>query len=235
MDVAAALGSAWAARAAHTPPGDAHFPFDDVDRVDTGVLVVVTADDPRVLLELRPLTLRHHGGEYSFPGGRPEPTDTDLLATALRETHEELGIAPDALQVLGGLTTMPVLTSPHRLHPFLAVAAPCTTLRPDPAEVTEVLAAPLAGFFDGTYRREVFRYRHPDGATGDATIWRLPHGPLFGASAHVLDELLVLWGDVTGWALPDAKETDDEPWLAAAAERPVARQTGETNDGLGQR
>lgn len=174
--------------------------------------MAVTADDPRVLLELRPRSLRRHGGEYSFPGGRPEPHDAGLLATALRETREEIGVPAEAVELIGPLTTMPVLTSPHRLHPFLGVVAAGTALSPDPIEVDEVLAAPLDGFFDGTFPREVFRYRHPDGTTGDATIWRLPHGPLFGASAHVLDELLALWSSVTGNKLPEARVTDDQPW-----------------------
>lgn len=190
-----------------------HFPFDDVVRAPTGVLVAVTADTASVLLELRPRTMRHHGGEYSFPGGRREAGDVDLLATALRETREELGIADERIDVIGPLTSVPVLTSPHRLHPYLAVVDACTTPVPDPAEVVLVLEAPISGFFDGTYRREVFRYRNPDGTVGPATIWRLPHGPLFGASAHVLDEVLALWSAATGMTLPDSIETQDQPWL----------------------
>src|SRR5829696_10398579 len=47
--------------------------------------------------------LRRHAGEISFPGGRREPQDADLLATALRETHEEIGLSPDRVELLGAL------------------------------------------------------------------------------------------------------------------------------------
>ncbi|MCH8310075.1 MAG: CoA pyrophosphatase, partial [Chloroflexi bacterium] len=70
-----------------------------------GVLVVVYPKDGEycVLLNKRSQLVEHHKGEISFPGGSVDPEDESLLATAIRETHEEMGILPDDIEYLGDL------------------------------------------------------------------------------------------------------------------------------------
>lgn len=71
----------------------------------SAVLVAMCAreGEPHVLLTRRAKGLRHHGGQYAFPGGRRDPGDVDAVATALREADEEVGLAPSDVRVLGTL------------------------------------------------------------------------------------------------------------------------------------
>jgi 8-oxo-dGTP pyrophosphatase MutT (NUDIX family) len=107
----------------------------------TGVLVplVWRGDDVDCVLTVRSRQLRTHGGEVSFPGGRPEG-DESLDATALREAREELGIAE--AEILGELSSVPLYTSDFRLFPFVAAIADAP-LTPSPDEVAEVLTVSL--------------------------------------------------------------------------------------------
>ncbi len=82
-----------------------------------------------------------HGGQIAFPGGKPEPHDADLRATAVREAHEEIGLAPERVHVLATLPIVNALTTGFRVHPFLARIEPPHTWTPDPREVAEVIEA----------------------------------------------------------------------------------------------
>lgn len=98
--------------------------------------------EPWVTLTMRPLTMRKHAGQISFPGGARDPEDLTPLHTALREANEELGIPPDAVEVLGMLAGMPTITS-YYVHPFVGVVPAGLELRPNADEVGEVIEAPL--------------------------------------------------------------------------------------------
>jgi 8-oxo-dGTP pyrophosphatase MutT (NUDIX family) len=85
-----------------------------------GVLVLLYCRDSElyVILTRRRDDLQSHAGQVSFPGGRNEAPET-LLATALRETHEEVGINPQMLGVLGELTPLYIFPSDYEVHPFV--------------------------------------------------------------------------------------------------------------------
>ncbi len=116
---------------------------------------------PTVLLTQRTAHLKKHGGQISFPGGRAEASDRDLVFTALREAHEEVGLAPARVEVLGSLPTHVtgtgfvvtpvvglVMASPHE-HDRL-------DLQHDPSEVEEVFEVPLGFLMDpSNHRRHV--------------------------------------------------------------------------------
>jgi len=98
--------------------------------------------EPWVYLTMRPMTMRKHAGQISFPGGARDEGDLTPLHTALREADEELGIAPDQVDVLGMLAGMPSITSFY-VTPFVGVVPAELVLRPNPTEVGELIEAPL--------------------------------------------------------------------------------------------
>lgn len=140
---------------------------------EAAVLVglVPRPDGVQVLLTRRTDDLRHHGGQVSFPGGRVESGDIDAVAAALRETYEELGIAPALVTPLGFLD--PVLTiTGFRVLPVVAMVDPGHVVRPDPSEVADVFEVPLAFLIDRANlvsttielrgrQRRVWEYRYP--------------------------------------------------------------------------
>ncbi len=116
-----------------------------------GVLVLLYDDggDAHVVLTKRTEYPGHHSGEVSLPGGRHEPADADLLATALRETHEEIGVPADALQVLGPLDDVMTRVSGFTVQPWVAYhPAGRPAFQPDPAEVARVMQVRLDDFLD---------------------------------------------------------------------------------------
>lgn len=166
------------------------------------------ATDLETWIIVRPTSLRNHAGEFCFPGGRAESTDRDLSATAVREAAEELGVSRGAFRLIGSLTPIPVATSDFAIHPFVAAVAPTARLRPSTAEVGELIIAPLSAFLDGriTYEAvDMKEYMSP--------VFRFDRGRMYGASAHVLLELLELYARVTGLAIPDPAMLDVPPWI----------------------
>jgi 8-oxo-dGTP pyrophosphatase MutT (NUDIX family) len=108
------------------------------------VLIVLFAETERLhtLLIKRCDGLRHHPGQVSFPGGRREK-DEDPLACALRETREEIGIAPETLDIAGGLEPAYILASDFNIHAFVAWHPGTPVCRPDPHEVAAIIPVPL--------------------------------------------------------------------------------------------
>lgn len=149
------------------------------------VLVAVcdTSRGPAVLLTKRASGLRHHPGQIAFPGGKIEASDASPAAAALREAQEEVGLPPDAVQVLGHLPGHETVTS-YMVTPVLAHVAALPALRPEAGEVDEAFLVPLAHLADArNYRIERRLWRGQ---------WRryyaVPWGPyyIWGATARML-------------------------------------------------
>ena len=107
------------------------------------LIALVPRDEITVLLTQRTDHLTDHPGQISFPGGRAEPEDSDAAATALREAHEEIGLEPSFVDVLG---TMPTYTTGTGfiVTPVVAFVRPGFSLQADPFEVAEVFEVPLS-------------------------------------------------------------------------------------------
>lgn len=162
---------------------------------ESAVLVplVLRAGELHLVVTRRTDTLRSHAGQMAFPGGAREAEDETPLHTALRETHEEVGVPGDAVEVLGQLDETPTLTS-YRIIPFVGVVSPSVIWRPCEDEVAEILEVPVSLLTaPGVHRTqehfaigrtwEVDYYDVPT-AAGVRTIW--------GATARIVRNLLAL-------------------------------------------
>jgi len=130
--------------------------------------------------------LSRHAGQISFPGGRADARDADLAATALREAHEEIGLAPSAVTLLGALEPVSVRVSGFALYPFVGAVRRPAAWTPQAAEVDAILELPLArlaaSYAMRTLERERRRVLTPTFDAGGETLW--------GATARVLADLL---------------------------------------------
>ena len=150
------------------------------------VLPLVEGSEPALLFTRRAEDMRHHRGEVSFPGGARHAEDADLLATALRETEEELGIPAAAHDVLGRLVPMQAAVSGYAVVPFVARLGTRPDLRPNPMEVAEVLELPL----DRLAAAEVLEQREWDGASYDTYTYRVDGQVVWGLTGRILHHLL---------------------------------------------
>ncbi len=145
---------------------------------------------PTVVLTRRAAHLRNHHGEVSFPGGRQEDEDADLVATALREAHEEIRLEPSTVEVVGRLDQLSTFTSRSLIHPFVGIlpGAP-EALVADPGEVEHILHVPLAELLDPeAFHEEVWRF--PGGHDRPLTFFEIEGDTIWGATARMLRQLL---------------------------------------------
>jgi 8-oxo-dGTP pyrophosphatase MutT (NUDIX family) len=131
-----------------------------------------------------------HGGELAFPGGKREPTDASLQATALREAKEEVGLTADNVQVLAELPPIDTFVSNFRITPFLARVRPSAVWQFQAREVAEVLEVSLRHLADpATYAEEDWQLPGWPQAYR-IEFWRVGPYPLWGASFRILQPLL---------------------------------------------
>jgi 8-oxo-dGTP pyrophosphatase MutT (NUDIX family) len=156
--------------------------------VPAAVLIglLARADGPCVILTRRQAGLKNHAAEISLPGGRVEPTDGGPADAALREAFEEIGIAPEQVEVLGCLP--PHLTvSDFRVYPFVGWVEPPVEFVVDSREVAEVFTVPLSFVLDPAnhkHERAVI-----DGKRREFWVIPYPGHRIWGATAGILAEL----------------------------------------------
>ena len=160
-----------------------------VEREDThaSVLVpLVLRDETTVLLTQRTDHLNDHPGQISFPGGRAEAGDADPVATALREAHEEIGLEPFEVEVLGSLPTYTTSTG-FIVTPVVALVQPGAVLRPDPFEVAEMFEVPLAWLMNpANHQRHAFEF-----GGGRREFFSIPW---LGQDANGVPRRYFIWG-----------------------------------------
>lgn len=158
------------------------------------VLVPIVPRDAglSVIFTQRTTHLKAHSGQVSFPGGRAEPHDATPEFTALREAHEEIGLAMERVEVVARLPDYLTRTG-FRVTPVVGLVTPPFDLAPDPREVADIFEVPLAFLLDP--RNHQRRTRELQGQTvgyyvmefGGRTIWGATAGMVVNLYRHVAD------------------------------------------------
>lgn len=150
--------------------------------------ILLTRGTPHVLFTKRTDKVAHHKGEISFPGGMQDKEDRDLLDTALRECHEEIGILPDSVEILGELDDTVTVASNFHLTAFVGALRAPFAYKTNPMEIERIIEVPLSHlqnpshvkmeyWGEGDQRHPVYFYTY-----GDDIIW--------GATARILKHFL---------------------------------------------
>lgn len=148
----------------------------------------------RLLFTLRTDQLEHHSGEISFPGGASDADDTDLAATALRETEEEVGLPAQNIQVLGRLDDFYSIYGYH-VVPYVGVIPQPNDLQLETAEIAAVFDAPLAHFRDPSIHR-VEDWSH-EGRVHPVDFYQYGDHVIWGLTAAILRQFLDIAGITT--------------------------------------
>lgn len=150
-----------------------------------GVLapIVRKNDDLHLLLTKRSSALKHHPGQIAFPGGKQDDTDTDVVAAALREAREEIGLPSHTVDVLGTLPAHETVTG-FIVTPVIGFVSEDFAIRPEQGEVAEVFSVPLSHVLRAeNYVVESRRWRGTR-----RSYFAVPYGPyyIWGATARML-------------------------------------------------
>ena len=148
-------------------------------------LFLAADDEPHTVLTRRRADLRRHAGEISFPGGRRDPEDLDLRATALREAEEEIGLAPVAVSLLAELPPVSTFVTGYLIHPFVGLIPAGQSWRASPREVDAVLELPLRVLREGRTRTRMERR----GISFETDAYIVGESLIWGATARILDSL----------------------------------------------
>jgi 8-oxo-dGTP pyrophosphatase MutT (NUDIX family) len=140
--------------------------------------------EARLILTKRPETMPSHRGEIAFPGGKRDPGDASLVAAALREASEEIGLPPESVEVAGELDSLSTVASQFTIAPIIGLLAAPPVLRPDPREVEAAFAVRISELLDPeAYREELWNLW---GAWRPMSFFDLPGETVWGATARIL-------------------------------------------------
>jgi 8-oxo-dGTP pyrophosphatase MutT (NUDIX family) len=145
--------------------------------------------DYHMVFTKRTETLTHHKGQVSFPGGSFEPSDGDLLTTALRESYEEVGIHPGDVTILGRLDDFASFSTSFTISPFVGLIPHPYAFRPNPVEVAVVFDVPLSVLADPAVGRSYVRTRE-DGAPLVDYEFHVQGHVIWGATARIIRHFL---------------------------------------------
>jgi 8-oxo-dGTP pyrophosphatase MutT (NUDIX family) len=174
----------------------------DSSLTPAGVTVLVYPKDGEycVLLNKRSDSVENHKGEISFPGGRKEDADRDLLETALRETHEEMGVRPQDVDVLGQLDDV-ATNSNYVISAFVGAIPSAYPFRPNADEVAEVIEVPLGALAQAQNVRDEVRLVNGELVNRPSYVYE--GHMVYGATAMLLTGFL---------GLTDGALGGEDPW-----------------------
>ncbi|MET3960852.1 8-oxo-dGTP pyrophosphatase MutT (NUDIX family) [Marmoricola sp. OAE513] len=166
--------------------------MDASGRVDAAVLIPLywDGDEPVVVFTERHADLRKHAGEISFPGGRQDPAEV-LQHTALREAHEEIGLDPDDVRVLGALPPLGTFVSNFSIYPYVGALSPTTgpaarAWRLSEREVAQVLEFRLSDLAAAHQLERLWS----KGVPVRTSTFRMGEHLIWGATARILHDFL---------------------------------------------
>jgi 8-oxo-dGTP pyrophosphatase MutT (NUDIX family) len=142
-----------------------------------------------ILLTRRSEKVEHHKGQISFPGGRHDHEDEDLLTTALREAEEEMGISPKDVRILGELDDICTVTD-FCVSPFVGLIPYPYPFKMNRQEIEEAIEVPLGSLLDPDRFRKDFREH--GGRAWPVYFYQHEHHTIWGATASILKQLLDL-------------------------------------------
>ena len=166
-------------------------PYTEVEdtSLKAGIMLLLYPRDGRfhVVFIRRASTVLHHKDQISFPGGQIESGE-DGIGAALRETHEEIAVPAETIEIIGSLTPLYIEPSNFCVYPVVGVSKKTPSFRSDPVEVAEIIEVPVDHLFDPAHLRAETRMI-------DGQIIRIPyfeyrHHKIWGATAMVLAEFL---------------------------------------------
>lgn len=178
-------------RVLHKTDPDDRPAYDAVTRAAAVLVPIVHRDDDLHLVFIRRSdSVESHRGQVAFPGGRVDPTDTTLLHTALREAHEEVGIEPHLVDVLGGFPTMSTVSSGMRVAPFVGLLKRPVDYRIQEVEVAQVFEVPLRVLADPSYRGQYEWRRDKDRQSSNFPAIFYAGQTIWGLTLRITENLL---------------------------------------------
>jgi 8-oxo-dGTP pyrophosphatase MutT (NUDIX family) len=185
---------------------------------DAAVLIpIVGSPEPTLVFTVRTDTLPSHKGQISFPGGSIDPEDASPEAAALRETHEELGIDPHAIRILGRLDSVPTFVSGYVIHPIVGWMDALPHLTPNSAEVASVMQVPLADLSDEIRAEPGTAH---GGRTYPTEAWVWNDNVIWGATARIVRLFLECLGSAGLGAAPASTASWPPDSTASSAMEP---------------
>ena len=175
------------------------------------VVPIAFAPEPTAFVVLRASHLAAPAGEVGFPGGKPDPGDASLAATALRELAEEVGVGAADVDLVGELRPVPVITGRYVIHPFVGALRAGAVPRVASEEIARVIGIPLVPLITGERRIGGVRAQWR-GADVFAPHLALEGCVLYGASAYIFYELLCRVAARLGCTIPPPEVQGDLPW-----------------------
>ena len=166
----------------------------DEGRKQAAVLLLLyeREGEEHVLLQVRTQQVEHHKGEISLPGGASDPRDGSLRATALRETHEEIGVAPEHVELFGRLDDVATRSSNYAIAPFVGAITERGryAFRTAPREVSQLLEVPLS-HLRGADAVE-WSVREEEGEASAERSFRFGEHLIWGATARIVGQYVDL-------------------------------------------
>jgi 8-oxo-dGTP pyrophosphatase MutT (NUDIX family) len=164
----------------------------DLDQTkESAVLLLLFPENEelQLCLMLRPSHMKHHAGQFCFPGGQFEETEKESSAVALRETKEEIGVESDGIEILGNLSDIYVHVSKFFIHPVVGFIQKRPNFKINKDEVEQIIIVPLKHFFNS----ELISTEIIDTRFGEIEVpcYKIDGNIIWGVTAMIISELIV--------------------------------------------